>query len=292
MDAGQFAEFWERQGRRVIETNSCFWFNSQPLSFASIPYHRVVDPSRRDLAEVFFRGPAFALRFLAEPAENGQAGGLFVCSKDSYGLSSLQKKARNQTRRGLDHCRVERAEFSDLAQRGHKLNVGTFLRQGRGPATMTEAQRVLYCTAASQNSDFEAWVAWVDGQWAALLVTALVEDVLTILHQSSAGDHLAHYPNNALVFEVTRRKLNDPRVRLVSYGLLGLTDNGSLEHFKFGMGFSLEPLRDHLVINPALKPFLDLGGRRWVERNHRRRPHSDFWRKASKVLARARADVR
>ena len=140
MDAGQFAEFWERQGRRVIETNSCFWFNSQPLSFASIPYHRVVDPSRRDLAEVFFRGPAFALRFLAEPAENGQAGGLFVCSKDSYGLSSLQKKARNQTRRGLDHCRVERAEFSDLAQRGHKLNVGTFLRQGRGPATMTEAQ--------------------------------------------------------------------------------------------------------------------------------------------------------
>ena len=292
MDAGQFAEFWERQGCRVIETNSCYWFNSQPLSFASIPYHRVVDPPRRELAEVFFRGPAFAVRFLASPAENGQAGGLFVCSKDSYDLSSLRKKARNQTRRGLEHCRVERVEFGDLAQRGHKLNVGTLLRQGRSPATMTEAKWDLYCAAAARNSDFEAWAALVDRQWAALLVTALVEDVLTILHQSSAGDYLAYYPNNALVFEVTRRKLNDARVRLVSYGLLGLTDNGSLEHFKFGMGFSLEPLRDHLVINPVLKPFLDLGGRRWVERNHRRRPHSDFWRKASKALAPARAGIR
>ena len=292
MDAGQFAEFWERQGRRVIETDSCYWFNSQPLSFASIPYHRVVDPPRRELAAVFLRGPASVVRFLAEPVENGQAGGLFVCSNDSYGLSSLRKKARNQTRRGLERCRVERAEFSDLAQRGHKLNAGTFRRQGRGPATMTEAKWSLYCTAASQNNDFEAWVALVDGKWAALLVTALVEGVLTILHQSSAGDHLVHYPNNALVFEVTRRKLSDSRVRLVSYGLLGLTDRGSLEHFKFGMGFSLEPLRDHLAINPVLKPFLDLGGRRWVERNHRRRPHSDFWRKASKVLAPSRAGVR
>ena len=68
MDAGQFAEFWERQGCRVIETNSCYWFNSQPLSFASIPYHRVVDPPRTEIAEVFFRGPALAVRFLAGQA--------------------------------------------------------------------------------------------------------------------------------------------------------------------------------------------------------------------------------
>ncbi len=292
MDAGQFAEFWERQGCRVIETNSCYWFNSQPLSFASIPYHRVVDPPRTEIAEVFFRGPALAVRFLAGPAENGQSGGLFVRSKEPYDLSSLQKKARNQTRRGLEHCRVERMEFSDLAQRGHKLNVGTFFRQGRSPTTMTEAKWALYCSAAARHSDFEAWVALVAGQWAALLVTALVEDVLTILHQSSAGDHLAYYPNNALVFEVTRRKLNDARVRLVSYGLLGLTDNGSLEHFKLGMGFSLQPLRDQVVINPVLKPFMDLGGRRWVEWRHRRRPDCDFWRKASEALAPARAGIR
>ncbi len=292
MDAGQFAEFWERQGCRVIESDSCYWFSSQPLSFASIPYHRAVDPPLRELAEVFLRGPAFALRFPARRKGNRPAGGLFLCSDDSYELSSLQKKARNQTRRGLEHCRIERVEFTDLSQRGHKLNVGTFLRQGRSPATMTEAKWALYCKAAARHTDFGAWVAVVDGQWAALLVTALVEDVLTILHQSSARDRLAHYPNNALVFEVTRRSLNDPRVRLVSYGLLGLTDNGSLEHFKFGMGFSLKPLGDRVVINPVLKPFLDLGGRRWVERRHRSRPDCDFWRKASKALMLARAGDR
>ncbi len=291
MDAGHFAQFWERQGRRVVATDSCYWFNSQPLSFASIPYHRVVDPPRREMAEVFFRGPALAVRFLAGPAKNGPSGGLFIRSKGPYELSSLQKKARNQTRRGLEHCRVERVEFNDLARRGHQLNLGTFLRQGRSSTTMTEATWSLYCAAASENRDFEAWVALIDGQWAALLVTALVENVLTILHQSSAGNHLAHYPNNALVFDVTRRKLADARVGIVSYGLLGLTDNGSLEHFKFGMGFSLKPRRDHVVINPVLKPFLDLGARRWVEWRYRKRPDSDFWRKASKALASARAGI-
>ena len=75
---------------------------------------------------MFLRGPAFAARFPARPTENTPTGGLFVCSDDSYELSSLQKKARNQTRRGLKHCRIERVEFSDLSQRGHKLNVETF----------------------------------------------------------------------------------------------------------------------------------------------------------------------
>ena len=222
----------------------------------------------------------------------GHPAGCSSARKGHTGCRRFKRRLATKRAEAWSIAGVERVQLSELAQRGHKLNVGTFLRQGRSPTTISEAQWSLYCAAAAGNSDFEAWVALVDGQWAALLVTALVEDVLTILHQSSAGNHLAYYPNNALVFEVTRQKINDARVRLVSYGLLGLTDNGSLEHFKFGMGFSLQPLRDHVAINPVLKPLLDLGGRRWVEWRYRRRPDCDFWRKASQALPPARTGIR
>ena len=284
MDACQFAEFWKQQGYNVIQTKSCHWFNSQPFSFISIPYHRFVTPSRQELARVFLSGPGLAVRFPTEARENGRSGGLFVCSDRVYDLGSLDKKARNQTRRGLERNSVERIEFKDLATYGQSLNAATFVRQKRSRGTISKQAWRQYCEAANQIGDFEAWAAFVQGRLAAFVVTALVEDCFSILHQASATDCLAYYPNNALVFKVTQLKLGLHNVSYVSYGLLGLTDTGTLERFKFGMGFTLKRFRDQIVVNPGFKPLLGVGGGRLVRWMHRKQPDRDLWRKASRAI--------
>jgi hypothetical protein len=284
MNVAQFAEFWRIQGYKVIKTKSCYWYNPHPFFFMSLPYHRLVTPLRSELVRVLLGGPAIAVRFPTLPGGTGKEGGLFICSDRNYDLSSLHQKARNQTRRGLEHCVVERIDFAYLAEHGHELNVETFQRQGRDPQTITEQQWRRYCEAASLMPDFEAWGAFVRGNLAAFMVTALVEDCFSILHQSSSPDYLGYYPNNALVFTVTKLKLSCPEVGYVSYGLKSLDDTAGLDHFKLRMGFKLKPFKDCVVFNPALKPFLSLGGYRIIKWIAHQRPESDLWRKAAKVL--------
>lgn len=250
----------------------------------TLPYHRLVRPSPRELAQVLLMGPSVAVRFPTIPNGTGKEGGLFICSDRNYDLSLLHQKARNQTRRGLDNCIVKQASFAYLAEHGHALNVDTFLRQGRDPQTITEQQWRRYCDAASQIPDFEAWGAFVGDCLAAFMVTALVEDSFSILHQSAATDYLKYYPNNALVFTVTKLKLSCPEVGYVSYGLKSLDDTAGLDHFKLRMGFEIMSFKECIVFNPLLKPFLRLGGGKLIDWMAQRHPESDLWRKASRAL--------
>lgn len=250
----------------------------------SLPYHHLVTPSRRELARVLVGGPAVAVRYPTIRCGTGREGGLFICSDRNYDLHSLYQKARNQTRRGMERCTVEKLHFAYVAEYGHRLNVETFLRQGRDPQTITEQEWGRYCKAASENPDFEAWGALVRGHLAALIVTALVEDCFSILHQSSDTKLLKYYPNNALVFTVTQLKLSSPEAAYVSYGRKSLDDTSGLDHFKLRMGFELKPFKECIVLNPLLGPLLRVGGHRIIEWVARQNPSSDLWRKASRAL--------
>ena len=285
MNSNQFAEFWRRQGYRTVRTSSADWYCPHLFSALSIPYHRCITPSRMELARVFLTAPAIMIRFPSSPDGTGIEGGLYLCSDRAYDFSNLQPRTRTTTRRGLESCRIEQIDFDYLATHGHALNAQTFLRQGRSADSMAEQQWYTYCKAASQVSDFEAWGAFVNGQMAALMVTALVEEYLSILHASAATEHLPCYPSNALVFTVTKQKLACSNIAHVSYGLKSIDDTAGLNRFKTHMGFTLRPFKESLVLNPCVKPFFLLGGHRLVHWMARRYPQSDLWRKANRVLA-------
>lgn len=289
MNAQQFAEFWRLQGYRVISTRSADWYTPHAFSALSIPYHRWIAPARLEVARVFVSAPAIVLRFPSAPDGAGKEGGIFLCADRAYDFHNLQPRTRTMTRRGLEHCAIERADFDYLAEHGHALNVQTFLRQGRSANSMTEQQWRAYCRAAGKLPDFAAWCAWVNGRLAAFMVTAMIEEYQSILHASSATDYLPSYPNHALVFTVTQQSLSRAQADCVSYGLKSLDDTAGLNRFKAHMGFTLKPFKENLIVHPLLQPFFLLGGQQLVDWMARRYPQSDLWRKASKALALASA---
>jgi hypothetical protein len=284
MTAGEFGEFWRIQGYRVLETASCFWYEIGPLAWMYLPYHRLVRLSWQERARLFVVGPAALIRYLSPEAGTGRSGGVFLCGDRNYDLSSLEHKARNQTRRGLERCRIERVDFGFLARVGTELNFQTFQRQARPRDTMSESQWERYCAAAERFPDFVAWAAFCDGRLAAFAVTALVEDHYSILWQSSATELLAAYPNNTLTYTITSHALTQPRVKYVSYGLQSIESTPGLDRFKLSMGFRLLPAQDHMEFNPLLRIPLKLGCSRLVRWMARRRPECELWRKAALIL--------
>jgi hypothetical protein len=251
----------------------------------SIPYHHIIKLSNNEAIRIMLKAHALVLRFPDDSENIDEAkGGLCVCTNKDYDFSSLHVKARNQTRRALEQCKIERIDFSDLATIGHELNVQTFTRQGRAPQSFPIEKWKKYCQVSESNSDFEAWGSFIDGKLAAFCVCALIDDCYNILHQSSATKYLSYYPNNALAFLVTQQAFRRPEVSFVSYGLKSMESTDGLDHFKERMGYHIRPHMDKIIINPLLKLPLILGGAKFISYMHRRNPESDFWRKGKRTL--------
>ncbi len=269
-----------------MEHAGTFWYAVRPLVFISLPYERVIRLTSTDHLRMFCTGPALVLRYPAsEPGTQG-TGGVYVCEHKGYDLCSLHAKARNQTRKGLRECTVQRIGFDTLVEFGFVLNAQTSQRQGRGETALSKKRWKRYCEAAGNTPGMESWGAFVGERLAAFVVCATVERSYNILYQSSNLELLTHCPNNALAFTVTKRALEQAGIDRVCYGLKSVEQTSGLEHFKCGIGFSLSPMDERLVLHPVLRLCLALGGRRGIEWSAARRPGSDFWRKALAVCQR------
>lgn len=279
------AHFYALQGHRLLRSPDGWWVNLQPFSFLFLPFHRVVDLRPSEIQKVFWLGPALLLRYQKTGGEVGREGGIFLCSEKDYSLQSLDSKARNQTRRGLEKCRVERIEFQALAESGLGLLVDTHQRQGRSVPLGVKKKWNRLCAAGAATPGLEAWGSFVENRLAAFIVGANVEDCFYILHQGSDSTFLGSYPNNALLFTITQTKLSEPTMNSLNYGLKSLDPTPGLDKFKVQMGYELIARREVIEIHPILRPALALGGKSLLRMLARRYPGSDIWRKAQSVFA-------
>jgi hypothetical protein len=281
MTPAEFADFFARQGKRTLGSETGWWYEYRPFTYTSLPLHRPISPSYEEVQRLLLHGRGIAARFPTNPRGPLPESGILLCSDRNYGLASLSRKARNQTRRGLENCTIEQVDFRFAARDGHELNIDTVLRQGGKPERPGSWRR--FCEAAMQVRDCQAWVALVQGRTAGIVVLALVEDCLNIYHQSSKTDTLWAHPNNALTFTVTESGLADPRVSSVCYGQTSL--NTGLDNYKLSMGFEPMPVGDCVVFTPLLRPFFMLGGQNLVHWYARMHPENQRWRRASLVLS-------
>src|SRR5260370_13181151 len=175
MQASELAQFFSAIGNRIIQTESCYWYNPKPLLFKSLPIHRLVEPSPAEIAQVMIKGPAFALRYPKTPDKPGPRGGMYVCSDRNYDIQTLtSQNVRSKTRRGLARCRIEQIDFDYLSQHGHALTTETTLRQMGTAPVATEEDWKLFCANASRSKDFEAWGAFVEDHLGTFIVAMLV----------------------------------------------------------------------------------------------------------------------
>jgi hypothetical protein len=207
---------------------------------------------------------------------------MYICSRRDYDFHSLSANARSHTRRGLARCIIERIGFDRLARDGFGLIEDTTLRQTGGRPSTTPAQWGRFCAIAARTPDVEAWGAIAEDKLAAFIVGMLIGDCFYLHLQKSSSALLKHYPNNALMFELTRMKLAAGAAQ-VSHGQIALAASAGLDTFKRSMGFEVRPFKERVAFNPLLKRTLWLG-RGIAGRLGRRYPENLFLRRVSKSL--------
>jgi hypothetical protein len=208
---------------------------------------------------------------------------MIVCSDKNYDITSVDAKyARRQTRRGLENFEIRQLDFMELACQNN-INIDTLIRQGRKPGIWTDKRWKRYCMSANGLSGLEAWGAFYGSNLAAFMVAYQMDDYFEILHHSSATEYLHLYPNNALVFFVTKLKLSSMEINHVSYGPQSLDAPDSLETFKYRMGFQQLPMKQGIVFHPLVKPFINNITYKFIQRISVTST-SDFWRKLEGIF--------
>jgi hypothetical protein len=237
-------------GYSPLKTESCWWVDAyhQQRVYFSLPLHREIEPSRKELTHFFQqRRGTWAVRFIA-PADSpyGLESYTWVY-RPPYDIAGLSSNNRSKIRRGLRRCTVRKISFETLADLGRRARRDTRTRHGQTPGRDSVDLSMGDC------ENFEAWGAFVGEELAAYLITLWVENWAHLLVNRSSNHHLRNYPNNALIFTAVREMLGRPGCDAISYGWEPLEEHESLDHFKSGMGAVQEPVRQSVILRPWLR---------------------------------------
>ena len=250
-----YTRFLSRMGHRVVSVGATTWFDAAPRVFMPLPFDREIEPLSFDWQALFAQG-CTAARCLVPPAY-GRPSYVLAAEDRDYGLHSLESKARNQTRRGLEACDVRPVQFSELGSHGIALQRDTLKRQGRRIPHDLRAYWSRYFENAAQTEGALAWGAFRGKDLAAYLIAFQVEDTAHVVILRSAVALLRYYPNNALLFAFLRHMLGSGAARRVSIGFEPFQTNlASLDRFKEGLGFRRYPVCQYVRLAPPLPTLL------------------------------------
>lgn len=257
MNAEVFAEWLRRQGYRVVQTPSSYWYEVSLRVYQAFPYHWVIEPQEKELRRLLVKNNAIAARYSAPlTASRGKVSYHVVCKDPAYDLSSLPRQARQNIRRGLEYASIEPIPLSRLATEGWGLRLDTLERQGRADAESEKWWRCL-CLSAEGLPGFEAWGAIHDGQLVASFLSFTCDSCYTLPYEQSATSHIKYRVNSAIFYAVTHKALAHSGITEVFLGLHSLDAPASVDEFKFRMGYAPRPVRQRVVVHPCLAPLFN-----------------------------------
>ncbi len=257
MNAEIFAEWFRRQGHKVLQTESSYWVNFGPGVYQAFPYHYLINPSDKEITDLFKRGKVIALRY-STPLVNNQGCTSYhaIYNQVNYDISMLDQRTRQNIRKGQKNCRVEQIPVSQLAEEGEPLIKATAVRQKRHLNSREENWKNI-CSSAYDLPGFEAWGALVGNVLTGFLLTFQMEDWCYLLYQYCLSEFLPKRINNALCYIVTKNFIDRPNIRSILYSLQSLDAPCTVDEFKFRMGYIAHPVRQRIALHPKLQFFMN-----------------------------------
>lgn len=246
-----YAAFLERMGHTIRESNGVYWFDVFSRAWICFPLETKLNPANVDLSKIMDHRGVMA-RFCC-PIDDGVSSFRQVVAVKDYCLSSLDPKARNKTRQGLEYCSCGPEDARQFAKDGIELHSQTLRRQGRKVSDGYESYWRKYFDAVAECPAATVWAARYKGSLASFLISFRIGHVENICIVRSSEELLKYRPNNAMLFTFLQQALNRPETTEVCIGLQSLQSGmNSLDSFKRGMGFEERPIGQRIELRSTL----------------------------------------
>lgn len=249
-----FADFFKNAGFRVVASPSSNWVEMQKGFLISVPYHRLINPCNEELDTLIETTGVIGLRYPTALENYGFNSNLQFCRTIGYSLEHLKRQARQQVKKGAMNFTVREIAPEMLMCDGLALVRNTCARQHRhDPKEEVEYWQKL-CQAAKNTTGAVTLGVFGEKGLAAFLIILETATAIEFIVQCSDEELLSQGPNNLLTFQATRRYLAERENSLpICYGLGSLEETPSLDRYKIGMGYELEPIKQRIYIRKNLR---------------------------------------
>lgn len=284
LDRDRLLEFFSKAGFKTHRTANAGWYEAGPRFLLGVPTHMPAAIDAAEARSALRATGALGLRYITARATEGAESWQMVATGADYDLESFSSNTRSKVRRGLKSNEVRRISGQELKAAGEQAFLDTVTRQGRADRYGVDRWHKLL-DAADADPGIEIWAAWHEGTLAAYLLTMVFADSCELYEARSRNDTLKFYPNNALLYTVTRHLLAERGIPQVTFGIEGLEELDSLDQFKLAIGFVKRPVRQRVVFHPALRMALGFPPvRMTIDRLASREGGKAFWRRARGLL--------
>lgn len=257
MTLSGYAKFCESIGYKVYETSNSAWIGRGYGFFNRMPLYETAPPQDQELESLFSQHRIMGVNYAAEPGCKGKISHNYFVRDQNYNLSNLNMNCRQNVKKGLKNCQVRTMSFDELYRLGMPLNLDTLSRQGRSDQLFSSAdQWKRLCRAGEESVQIEAWGAFVQDELGSYLITARIDNVVTVLYSHSRTSLLAFHPSPAVYFTLIQTMMHTPGIEAVYIGPEWLTTGKGLDRFKQGMGFVAEPVVFVVQLRPLISRLL------------------------------------
>jgi hypothetical protein len=255
--AETYIKFLARLGHKTAQTPSACWYSASRRVWDSFPYVDAIEPNPKEIRDLLMGHGFLVVRFTVHPGSPGLDSCQYVCDAKDYSLALLHSKARQHTRAALKSFQVRELAVDDLAEAGLDTHRDTHTRHSSHLNRGWEDEWITFCREAARTPGFSAWGAYSQTQLAAFLLFFQVGGCCHALVHRSRTEYLIEHVSNVLHFVAVQSLLQRDNVGAVSLGAEPLgRDLQGVGRFKEAMGFERRPIRERIVVHPALRPFL------------------------------------
>lgn len=256
----EYAAHLEKAGTRVFPgTSGTIWTTHHSGTLMRRPTCYVGPTSSAEVRKVLWHARAPAASYLLPPTSNRPANAwLYQCTDQNYSLTTLPSNMRRNVRRGLQELTIAPLESDAVLAHGAVAFCETRKRVGLNDGTPEEFRRRF--TASSMLPEYVYFGAWRNGQLAAFVTIAEVDDWAEIEGGFSMDALRCYRPNEALVFTVLTRYLVERKFRVVGFGLSSIqadSKSDGLHRFKLKAGFEALPVHRAFVVHPLIRPLVN-----------------------------------
>lgn len=257
MEHSVFYDFYSNAGFKVYTSPSGEWCELQGGMLISIPYHRLINPSKEELDNLLKISGAWGLRYPTSIENYGFLSKLEVCSRFGYDHKSIEHKFRNRVAKGEKNCEVRPVNIDELRTKGYKLNLKTLERQNRNDPKGDVDYWNRICDGLAKTKGVKILGAYHQDKMAAYVVILETPSMIEMVIQNSDSELLGFCPNNLLTYYVTWHyltEIGDPVP--ICYGLGSLEETPELDRYKIGMGYEMKPIKQRLYFKRGISLFL------------------------------------
>jgi len=237
----EFVAYLEALGRPCALTagGTQAWVPGVPGELQRFPLECTKQVDRAVLRDLLKRRGIWLASYLLE----GGAGAApncfdYVCRDSSYVIDRLAKNARRDIRRGLRTFAVRLCTWDELARAGFPAWADTARRHGYSTPAPGDFQRDV--RRWRQSPCYEVWGAWQGETLSAWMSVIKIDDWAMIDIARSCTAALNWCPNNALLYQASRRLLVEEKRSYVTYGMSSIQVNVnelSMHKYKIRMGY-------------------------------------------------------